>query len=228
MVEDSERPRNSTSEAIALTVSRNFVLQEALRMKLVNFHSLAAQIGPKVEELTGRRLKPATLVVSIKRFSDRMVEQRQTDLARILQDSHVTLTGGMVELTVSLKGRHGASFLEDLAKVTRALATVPEMQLLPNVARMLVEKEDGVRVKRELGSRYPVTVEEGLAKVGVRLGKSASSQRGVATFITEILYRNGVVLRSAYVGRPEASFVVDERLGTTAYDIIIREVSPNA
>ena len=194
-------------------------------MKIVIFHSLATLIGPKVEELTGRKLKPATLVVSIKRFSDRMVMQRQADLARILQDSHATLTGGMVELTVSLKNRHEAHFLEALAKVTKVLAAVPEMQLLPNVARMLAERDDGMEIKRELGSRYPITVEEGLAKVGVRLGKNASSQRGVATFITEILYRNGVVLRSAYVGRPEASFVVDERLGTTAYDIIVREAS---
>ena len=228
MAEDGGRQRMSTSDAIALTVSRNFVLQEALRMRLVNFHSLARLIGPKVEELTGRKLKPATLVVSIKRFSDRMVEQRQTDLARILQESHVTLTGGMVELTVSLKDGHEADFLEALAEVTKALAAVPEMQLLPQVARMLTERDDGAKIKGELGSRYPIATEEGLAKVGVRLGKSASSQRGVATFITEILYRNGIVLRSAYVGLPEASFVVDERLGTTAYDIIVREVSPRA
>ena len=228
MAEDGGRQRMSTSDAIALTVSRNFVLQEALRMRLVNFHSLARLIGPKVEELTGRKLKPATLVVSIKRFSDRMVEQRQTDLARILQESHVTLTGGMVELTVSLKDGHEADFLEALAEVTKALAAVPEMQLLPQVARMLTERDDGAKIKGELGSRYPIATEEGLAKVGVRVGKSASSQRGVATFITEILYRNGIVLRSAYVGRPEASFVVDERLGTTAYDIIVREVSPRA
>ena len=228
MAEDGGRQRMSTSDAIALTVSRNFVLQEALRMRLVNFHSLARLIGPKVDELTGRKLKPATLVVSIKRFSDRMVEQRQTDLARILQESHVTLTGGMVELTVSLKDGHEADFLEALAEVTKALAAVPEMQLLPQVARMLTERDDGAKIKGELGSRYPIATEEGLAKVGVRLGKSASSQRGVATFITEILYRNGIVLRSAYVGRPEASFVVDERLGTTAYDIIVREVSPRA
>lgn len=208
-----------------MTISRNFVLQEALRMKIVNLHSLAELIGPKVEELTGRKLKPASLVVSVKRLSDRMEKQRQTNLARILEGSHITLTGGMVELTVVLKSRHEVHFLEAVAKATSDLGKMPEMQILPNVARVLTEREDGMRIKKELGNHYPTTIEEGLARVGVRLGKEASALRGVATFITEILYRNGIVLRTAYVGRPEASFVVDERLGTAAYEILVREMS---
>lgn len=50
-------------------------------------------------------------------------------------------------------------------------------------------------------SRYPIRMEEAMAKIEVRLSRSAEKMRGVATFITELLYRNDVALQVAYIGR---------------------------
>jgi hypothetical protein len=65
-----------------------------------------------------------------------------------------------------------------------------------------------------------MTVERGLAKIGVRVSQRAEKMVGLATYITELLYRNGVVLHGAYIGRPDILLVVEEKFGTMAYDIL--------
>ena len=47
---------------------------------------------------------------------------------------------------------------------------------------------------------------------------------GLASFITELLFRNGVVIQSAYIGRPDSLLVVEERFGARAYDVLRERV----
>src|SRR5713226_7496107 len=65
----------SISDAVSRIIMRNYLLHESLRMKIVNFHALASKILHEVEELTGNKPKPETVVVAIKRFSDRLSEK---------------------------------------------------------------------------------------------------------------------------------------------------------
>ena len=210
----------STPEAVAAIIRRNYVLLEAIRMKVVNYHALAARIAPRVEELTGKKVNLAALVVSVKRFSDGMAEERAAKLEGILKDARVTLTGGVAEVSLRVNDIPSNRVLEDVLKMVPRLSSLPEVMELPGVVKVMVSREDSLLIEQELGNRFPMTVERGLAKIGVRVSQRAEKMVGLATYITELLYRNGVVLHGAYIGRPDILLVVEEKFGTMAYDIL--------
>lgn len=216
-----ERPEDmSVPGAVEVVIKRNYVIYEALRLDVVNYHALAAWISPRVTELTGRKPKENTLVVAIKRFSDRLSGDRSEQLEELLKDAKITLTGGMAEVTLEPKGISPALVLQELVKTIPKTSTPPVIVILPDAVKLLVERQDGRLVKAEMGTRYPVRTEEAMAKIEVRLSRSAEKMRGVATFITELLYRNGVTLQVAYIGRPQILLVMEERFAARAYDLL--------
>jgi hypothetical protein len=217
----------SVPQAVEVIIKRNYVVYEALRLDVVNYHALAAWISPKVTELTGTKPKLTTLVVAIKRFSDRLSGDRSEQLEELLKDAKVTLTGGMAKVTLEPKGTSPALVLQELAKTIPKPSTPPVIMMLADSVKLLVEREDGRSIKAEMGSRYPIRTEEEMAKIEVRLSQSAEKMRGIATFITELFYRNGVYLQVAYIGRPEIVLVVEERFAARAYDLL-REVMTHA
>ena len=225
MSRDQRATQLSTAEAVGAVIRRNYVLYEALRMKVVNYHALAARAGPRVEELTGKKTKLPTLVVAIKRFSDGIAEERATELEKILDDARVTLTGDVAEISFRASGVPPTRILEDVLKMVPRLTTLPEIMQLPGVVKVLVDREDSKLIEKEMGRRYRMTVERGMAKIGVRISPRSERTVGLATFITELLFRNGVVLQGAYIGRPDSLLVLEERFGARAYDILRERVA---
>lgn len=191
-----------------------------MRMKVVNYHAVAERLAPKVAELTGSKPKEGTLVVAIKRVSDRMQELRSDELETVLSGASVTLTGGIVETTIMLRGVQPGRILGEVAGRFARLSATPEVLLLPDTLKLLTLNDDAELIRMELGRGYDIRLETGLAKIGVRLDQKAQALPGIATFITELLFRNGITLRSAYVGRPETLFVVEEKFGARTYDVL--------
>ena len=117
----AESPRRlSTTDAVSLVMRRNYVFYEALRLKVVNYHALAARLAPGVEELTGKKAKVPTLVVAVKRFSDSMTEERASELQGILGDARVTLTGGVTEVSVRVGDVPPSKVLSEVLKLSGA------------------------------------------------------------------------------------------------------------
>lgn len=224
MGEGKQSAQLSTTEAVAAAIRRNYVLYEALRMKVTNYHALATWIAPRVEELTGKKAKLPTLVVSVKRFADSIAEEHETKLEKILENARVTLTGGVAEVSLRVSGVPSTEVLEEILMLVPKLAALPEMVQLPGVVKVLVDEEDSKLVETELGRRFPVTVEGGMAKIGVRVGQRSEKMVGLASFITELLFRNGIVIQSAYIGRPDSLLVLEERFGARAYDVLREKV----
>jgi hypothetical protein len=214
------QPRRSIAEAVAIVMKRNYVFHEALRTGIVNYHSLAAQVAPRVRELTDREVKIATLVVAIKRFADAIVEEDSTRLEEILKEAKVTLIGGVAEVSLRATDVPPSQVLERVLGTVPSLSVMPEVIQLPGVVKIVAHKEDALAIAKELGKSFPTTVEDGMAKMAVRLSRSAERGVGLASYITELLYRNGVVIHSAYIGRPDILLVVEERFATTAYDVL--------
>jgi hypothetical protein len=222
LVEEMDPEKLSIPEAAAVVIRRNYIINEAIRLRIVNYHALAARISPRIEELTGRKAKLPTIVVAIKRFSDRMEVARLTELEKILENAKVTLTGGMLEVTLESKGVERGRVLQELLNMVPKFSSIPDIVMFPEVVKVLAERDDGKLIKKEMGARYPTTVGETLARIGIHLGQGAERIPGVATFITELLYRNGVIVHLAYIGRPEILLIVDEKFGTRAYDVLRR------
>jgi len=105
------------SEAVSSVISKNYVVLESLKLKIVNYHQLASRISPEVEELTGKKAKVATIVVAIKRFSDGLGEGRLEGFSASLKDSKLDLAGGMVDVKVGAKTAQHRQILQDFLKL---------------------------------------------------------------------------------------------------------------
>lgn len=218
--DESDRDSLSTAEAVAVVLGRNYVLYEALRMRVTNLHALASRIEPQVEELTGRKVKLPALVMSVKRFSDSLAEEQETRLEKVLQDAKVTLTGGVTEVTIRGTGGPPTQILEEVLRMDGELSSPLEILQMPGLVKVLADEVDGRQIETKLRKKFAVTVGGRMAKVGVRIGRKWEKMVGLASLITELLFRNGVVVQSAYIGRPDSLLVVEERFGVRAYDIL--------
>src|SRR5438093_626547 len=66
------------------------------------------------------------------------------------------------------------------------------------------------------------------AKLTLRMSPSAEMTSGIASYLTELLYRNGVNIHDAFLGYGDIIMVVDDRDGPQAYEILQREVNKQA
>lgn len=221
----SKRDWVSVSEAVSTVISKNYVVLESLKLKIVNYHQLASRISPEVEELTGKKAKVATIVVAIKRFSDGLGEGRIEELSASLKNSKLDLAGGMVDVKIGAKAAQHRNILQDFLKLEDRFNGTPYVFQLPNSVKVIAEEEDAKLLEDVLGESYETAAVRNLAKITIRLSPSAKKVPGIALFITELLYRNGVSILDAFLSYEDVVLVMQERVGPKAYQVLNEEIS---
>jgi len=67
-----------------------------------------------------------------------------------------------------------------------------------------------------------------VSKLILNLSPHAEMTLGIASYITELLFRNGVNILDAFLGYGDIIMVVDDKDGPLAYDVLQREIhGPN-
>lgn len=221
----SQGTRVPVSEAVTTIISRNYVVLESLKLKIVNYHALASKISSEVEERTGKKAKMATIVVAIKRFSDGLGEGRVEEMSASLKNSKLDLAGGVVDLTVGGKAAQTHQILQDFLKLESKFSGTPYVFQLPNSVKIIAEKEDAKLLEDTLWGRYETSLKKNVTKITIRLSPSADKEPGIASFITELLYRNGVGILDAFLSHEDIILIVQERLGPKAYQVLSEEIS---
>ena len=67
-----------------------------------------------------------------------------------------------------------------------------------------------------------------MAKLTLNLSPRAEMTPGIASYITELLFRNGVNILDAFLGYGDIIMVVDDRDGPLAYDVLQGEIHGSA
>src|SRR5438132_1436579 len=89
----------SVPEAVREILTRNYPVYQCLKMKPMNFHSLAEFIQPQVQQFSGKEASINKLVVAIKRFSDTLPTTK-APTRRVLRDARISLSSGIVDVTI--------------------------------------------------------------------------------------------------------------------------------
>ena len=223
MLTTRSETRPSISESVSSIIMENHLLYESLKLRIVNYHALAERIKKDVEEMTGRKVSVASVVVSIKRFSDGL-EGNGTEVAKILKDAKLSLVGRAADLTIESKGVPTMRILADLLKISPKFLGTPNILQLPSSVKVLADEEDAEVVRKELSDRYTVTVTGEAAKIVVRISQKAERVPGIAAFIAELLYRNGISMLDMFYGYEDLLLVVEERLGPKAYQVLSSKI----
>ena len=215
----------SVSDAVSTIVLRNYVVYEALKLKIVNYHALASKISSEIEQLTGKKANIETVVVAIKRFSDRLAGSKMQEKVPILKDAKLNLAGDVIDMTIVGKGIQTHQILQDVLKLAPRLSGTPNILQLPNSVKVIAEEEDALLLDKGLSGRYSVSLKKNVAKVTVRRSPAAEKVPGIASFITELLYRNGIIILDAFLGDEDSVLIVQDKFGPRAYQVLSEEAS---
>ncbi len=218
--------RNSISvpEAVREILTRNYPIYQCLKMKLMNFHSLAEFIQPQVQQLSGKEASINTLVVAIKRFSDTLTNDKSPDASRVLKDARISLSSGIVDVTIRAPRNQFSAIVRELSNVAGDLSEFPHIFPLSNSIKLILPAEDYALVHQKLEHLREAAAQTNVAKVILNLSPHAEMTPGIASYITELLFRNGVNILDAYLGYGDIIMVVDDRDGPIAYDVLKREI----
>jgi hypothetical protein len=212
--------RPTISEVVVDLLRRNHAVYQHLRMGLINYHALAAKIKPTVDRITQRDVNINTLVVIIKRFSDAQAKLRPPPTMSILRDSKMTLTGGVVDMTITPKRENFIEELKRLVELSAKLDERPHIFPLVSSIKIIADASDYGKLKAALKGRYPLKPRMSTAKVAIHLSNEAEKSPGIAAYITDLLYRNGINILDAFLGYEDIILILDESDGPRAYTIL--------
>ena len=218
--------RNSISvpEAVRETLTRNYPVYQCLKMKLMNFHSLAEFIQPQVQQLSGKEASINTLVVAIKRFSDTLSNGKSPDASRVLKDARISLSSGIVDVTIRAPRNQFSAIVKELSETAGELSEFPHIFPLSNSIKLILPAEDYTLVRGKLEHLKETATQANVSKLILNLSPRAEMTPGIASYITELLFRNGVNILDAFLGYGDIIMVVDDKDGPLAYDLLQREI----
>jgi len=218
--------RNSVSvpEAVREILTRNYPVYQCLKMKLMNFHSLAEFIQPQVQQLSGKEASINTLVVAIKRFSDTLSNSKSPDASGVLKDARISLSSGIVDVTIRAPRTQFSTIVKELSETAGELSEFPHIFPLSNSIKLILPAEDYALVRRRMEHLKDAATQANVSKLILNLSPHAEMTPGIASYITELLFRNGVNTLDAFLGYGDIIMVVDDKDGPLAYDVLQREI----
>ena len=212
--------------AVESIATHNQAIHTCLKLRIVNYHALAAVIKPEVEKITGKPTTINSLVVAIKRFSDTLVEENKKLPAplSILRDATITLTSDIADVTIRPKKTEFLSILRKIIEVSSGLDEAPDLFKSSNLIKLVTgEKEYKSVIRTELGKSHIEKELMGLSKLTLHLSPMAKRDSGFALFITELLYRNGIEAVHSYIDE-DTVILVNKADAPRAYEILDQEI----
>lgn len=211
------------SEVVVDLLTRNHPVYQHIRMGLINYHALAARIKPTVDRITGRDVNVNTIVVIIKRFSDAQSKLGLPPTMSVLRNSKMTLSSGMVDVTINPKREAFINELKRLVELSTELNERPHIFPLVSSIKIIADANDYEKVKAALKGRYPLKPRMKTVKITIDLSEEAEKSPGIAAYITDLLYRNGINIIDAFLGYEDIILILGESDGPRAYTILEEE-----
>ncbi len=197
-------------------------------MKIVNFHSLAELIQAQVQEATGRKATVNTLVVAIKRFSDSLSNSKSPDTSSVLKGGRISLSSDIIDVTIKAPRTQFSKIVMELSEAAGELSEFPHIFPLANSIKMILPVADYNLIRAKQKDLDVAVTRPNVAELTLTLSSSAEMTPGIASYVTELLYRNGVNILDAFIGYGDIMIVVDDRDGPLAYDILRKETHGSA
>ena len=211
----------SIPDAVREIITRNRSIYDCIKMNIVNYSALAAQIRPEVEREIGRQANPNTIVVAIKRYADSFAAHERQPIPGVLRNARLSVTGGILDIRLSVEeaGMDPAAILSKFAAATDKY----EFFRTSDSLRFLAEDIESVRrVMEELSGRQSNGAS--LARIRVAIPPERAPPDSIS-YIAEILHNNGIELKNAFFSDDTTTLVLDERLAPRAYEILRSEIA---
>jgi hypothetical protein len=208
------------SEVVWDALTRDQAVNQHLRMGIINYHALASRLKPTVDRITKRNVNVNTIVVIIKRFSDAQSTAGLPAKMLALRDAKMTLTSGVIDLTITPKRANFINELKRLVELSAKLEEHPDIFPLVSSIKIIADANDYEKLKAALKGQYSLKPRMNTAKLTIRLSEEVEKSPGIAAYITDLLYRNGITIVNAFLGYEEIILILDESDGPRTYSIL--------
>ncbi len=208
------------SEVVGDLLARDHAVNQHLRMGLINYHALASRIKPTVDRITKRDVNVNTIVVVIKRFSDAQSKFGLPPKMPGLRDAKMTLTSGVIDLTITPKKANFINELIRLVELSAKLEEHPDIFPLVSSIKIIADANDYGKLKAALKGQYSLKPRMNTAKLTIQLLEEVEKSPGIAAYITDMLYRNGINIVNAFLGYEEIILILDESDAPRAYSVL--------
>src|SRR5260370_520372 len=94
----------------------------------------------------------------------------------------------------------------------------------PSSIKLILAAECYALVRGKMGHLREAATQANVSKLILNLSPHAEMTPGIASYITELLFRNGVNILDAFLGYGDIIMVVDDKDGPLAYDVLQREI----
>jgi len=217
---------NNTTVPVAVEsiVTHNQAIYTCLKLKIVNYHALAAVIKLEVEKTTGRSTTINTLVVAIKRYSDTLKEERRLPPSDVLRDATITLTSNVADITIRPTKAEFTSVMKKIVEISSQLEEPLDLFKSSNLIKLVAEEKEYKSVIRAgLGKSRISSERLGLSRLTLHLSPLPVRESGFAVFISELLYRKGINVVQSYIDE-DAIILVNKADAPRAYEVLDQEI----
>src|SRR5437660_7535735 len=133
-----------------------------------------------------------TLVVATKRFSDTLSNSKSPDPSRDLKDARISLSCGIVDVTIRAPRNQFSAIVKELSNAASELSEFPHIFPLSNSIKLILPEEDYTLVRGKMEQLREAATQANVAKLVLNLSPRAEVTPGIASYVTELLFRNGV------------------------------------
>jgi hypothetical protein len=218
----------SVPAAVDDIIRHNEPIFTCVKLKIVNYHALALVIKAQVQELTGKETTINTLVLAIKRFSDKLpADKNIATTSDVLRDASITLASDIADVTIRPKNPEFPAILKKIAEVSAKLSMPPDVLKSSKLIKLIAdEREYDSLIRPELNRNSIEREQKGLSRLTVHLTPEESRKKdpGFQLFISELLYRHGVKVVHLYIDE-DTIIIVDKGEGARAYGILQQEIT---
>jgi hypothetical protein len=211
--------KNTIVDMVSEVLNDNYVLREALRMGVINYHALASLISESIKLRFGVEPKKESIVVTIKRYSDRLNKEQQWVAESSLKGARVKLEGGMVEISL-FPIENAYDVLIRTINIITQNNTEADIIKIGKMIKIIVGKSDMHILTKTI--RVANFRTRNVARLEISLSKEAHLVPGIAPFVSELLMREGVDIISGFMSYDTIILLVEENTAHRAYDIINR------
>src|SRR5207253_8185485 len=152
-----------------------------------------------------------------------LCDSKRPNAANVLRAVRITFSSGIVDVTIRAPKTQFSAIVKELSEAAGELSEFPHIFPLSNSIKLILPGEDYALVQKKMQHLKEAVTQANVSKLILNLSPRAEMTPGIASFITELLFRNGVNILDAFLGYGDIIMVVDDKDGPLAYDVLQRE-----
>lgn len=179
-------------EATEKIINRSRYLNEAISKKIINISSLARYIEPELEEMLGKKVSHAAVVMSLKRLSKKIKPHYSPSQDIFKSAPEMIVRSNLVELVMTNSPKTdemSASFLKIAKNHPRYFCTISKASFYTTV---IVSQEMYDNVRETIEKEDTIDEFKNLSSISIELLKESYNVSGVFYFFLKSLAWEGV------------------------------------